>query len=156
MKKRQMIIIGIIIVILILLGIYLKVTILGKVIDFPDEDSILLTKESFPGYFEKKEIVKTLPEKALISVRLYNFNTGNREWEESYIVKKSSVEQGQTENPDVKIIIHSKYVSELGNLCATVKKSKANGDFGFDTEMSKIAFLWKYKNAIKYKNCFGY
>jgi len=154
MKKRHVIIISIIIVILILLGIYFRVTISGNAI--VSSESVIVTKENLQVYLEKKEIVRDLPKNALISVRLYNLNQGERQWEESYIIKKRSVEQGKIESPDLDVIMNSKYVSELGDLCSTIKKAKTNGDFGFDAKISKIAFLWKYKGMLKYRKCFGY
>lgn len=114
-----------------------------------------ITKENFPLYLENSQLVKDLPEDAIISLKFYNFNSGERQWEEAYIITKGKVQKGSSDNPDLEIIIHSKYIPELGNLCQAVKNAKANGDLAFWSNINTAKFLWKYRSMLKYKECFG-
>lgn len=117
---------------------------------------VSITKDNLPGFLVGQQVVKDIPEKAVLMLRFYNFNSGERQWEESYVIKKNSVEKASTEEYDVMLIMDSKYLSDLGDLCGAVKKAKANNDFGFESEMSSTEFMWKYKSMLKYKDCFGF
>ena len=115
-----------------------------------------LTKEDFASYLEEQQFVKDLPKDVNINFRFYNFNSGERQWEESYIITKGKVENGLHENPEATIILHSKYLIDLGNdFCNTIKKAKANGDVAVDTSLSKLELLWKFKSVLKYRECVG-
>ena len=104
-------------------------------------------------------MIQELPEDALISLRLYNFDTGVRQWEKSYAITKGNVEEANLQNLDstkldAEIIIHSKYVLSA-EFCTAIKQAKANNDFGYELKASKTSLLWKYKGMMKYKDCFG-
>ncbi len=117
----------------------------------------LVTLEQLSSYLEKRDLVKELPEKAILNLRLYNFNTGYREWEISYTITKGNAEIGYNDESDLDIIIHSKYLQDLAKsgICSTVKKAKKNGDFAADVKIGTTLFMWKYKSMMEYKDCFG-
>jgi len=154
MKKRLFILIIALILILVLVYFGVRTIISGKVVGF--ESDVVLTKATLPAYFEKQEIVQDLPDSSSILLKLYNFNTGNRQWEESYIIEKGSVRVGSVADPDIEILLHSKYIPKLADFCNTVRDAKGNGDFGFSSKMNKVGFLWKYKSSLKYRGCLGY
>lgn len=165
MKKRKIknrIIIAVLIVALIL-GIFFspKLNIIGRAIKSDASQGkivqVQLTKDNFHLFLQQQDIVKELPEKALISLKLYNFDSGERQWEKSYIITESSVSEGDAKNPDLEIILSSKYLFDVAkDLCSAVKKAKVNNDIGFDLKISMTSFLWKYKSMLGYKSCFGF
>ncbi len=108
-------------------------------------------------YLEEQEIIRALPEDAKISIKPYNFNSGERRWEKEYKITGDAVQDGKIENPDVSIRIDSKYLTQLkeNNLCDVIKQAKQNGELGFDVSISRTRLLWKYKSVLKYKDCFG-
>ena len=116
---------------------------------------VIVTKENLPLYIQGQQMVKDLPGNAAIGLKLYNFDTSERQWEESYVIKKGKVELGNTDSCDIIIVLNSKYVPELGNFCGAVQKAKANGDFRIETFMSEAALMWKFKGMMKYKSCLG-
>ena len=127
------------------------------------QQAITVTKENLALYLESQQIVDDLPSNAVLLLKFYNFNTGERQWEDYYKITKSKVEKVTGEvadieiKADVVIIIHSKYISELGKgFCSTIKQAKANGDFGADILLNTAQFLWKFKSMMKYKSCLGY
>lgn len=116
-----------------------------------------ITYNNIENVLSGNSIVKVLPEDAQIILRFYNFNTGSRVWEKSYILKKGIVEEGAATNPDMSLSIHSKYLNEMTdqNLCIIIKKAKNNNDLGVEVYISQAALLWKYRSILKYKDCFG-
>jgi hypothetical protein len=106
---------------------------------------------------KNNEIVQKLPDDATILLAFYNFNSGDRQWERSYLLTKGNVEQGTTENYDIKLIMHSKYLTVLNqnNLCNVLKTAKNAGDFGSETKLPKISLAWKFKSMLGYKDCLG-
>jgi len=118
-------------------------------------EPVKLTKDNLPGFLQSQALINDIPKNGVILLKLYNFDSGSRTWEENYVIEKASVKKGSVDNPDVILSIHSKYVSELGDFCNAIKTARANGDFGFESGMSEAALLWKYKGMMKYKNCFG-
>jgi len=103
------------------------------------------------------QMIKDMPEKAALLLRFYNFNTGERTWEQSFILRTNSVEPGVTE-ADITIVIHSKYKNYINpnNLCNIIKTAKANDDLGIWTELSTTKLLWKFKSMTKYRDCLGF
>jgi hypothetical protein len=116
-------------------------------------EKIQVTKDNLAEVLSNQEIIKELPEKAVILLKLYNFNIGIRQWEESYVIKKGNVIIGPVDNPDITIILHSKYIPMMGDWCSAVKKASANKDIGYETKMSDASLLWKYGKLWKYKSC---
>jgi hypothetical protein len=107
------------------------------------------------GLLSQTPMVQDIPQGEQILLRFYNFNTGEREFEKSYILTTRSAKEGFIENPEITITIHSKYLPELSsdNLCATIIKAKTNGDLGVYTDLSTTKILMKFKNMMKYKDC---
>ncbi len=117
---------------------------------------VIITNENFAQHFEKQQILKDLPKKAVILLKFYDYVEGERVWEDSYIIRESSVILGETNEADLEISLHSKYFSELGSFCKTIKLAKANGEMGFELKISKTKFLWRYKGMTGYRDCLGF
>ncbi|MBI2629275.1 hypothetical protein HYW74_04275 [Candidatus Pacearchaeota archaeon] len=112
-----------------------------------------INKENFPQYLVSQQIVKDLPKDSEILLKLIN---DEKIIEKNYIISRNSVMENEAENPDVAITLNSKYIDELENgLCETLKKAKENNEMNFEMKLNIVSFLWKYKNEIKYKNCFN-
>jgi len=114
---------------------------------------VVINQDNLPDFLKTQNIVKDLPSNAVIMLKLYNYDTGERQWESSYVIKKGSVTKGSVEEPDITLILASKYVPKLSNFCGTIQTAKKNNDFGVETTMSQTALLWKYKSVMKYKDC---
>lgn len=98
------------------------------------------------------ELLKELPEKAIISLRFYDFKNGERIWQDEFLVGKNGFVDGGV--PDFYLILHSKYISEFNNnLCEIIGKANRNKEFGFYTEQNKAKLLLKYASILKYKKC---
>jgi len=123
----------------------------------PSSPPIKITYENIEQMLSKNSMIKALPDNSVLLLKFYNFNSGSREFEKSYILKNSGVKEGTIENPDMAILIHSKYIDSLttSNFCSMIKTAKANGDLGTESPLSTPALLWKFKSMMKYKNCFG-
>jgi len=149
--------------IIILVLIYYAITstissVSGKAISNSQaSNQVAVTKENFHQYIESQKIIQELPKKALISLRLYNFDTGIRQWEKSYAITRGSVEVVNTpisneDKLDVEIIIDSKHVLSA-EFCTAIKQARANNDFGYELKSSRVALLWKYRGMMKYRGC---
>ena len=120
---------------------------------------VAVTKENLYLYIESQKIIQELPKNALISLRLYNSDTGTRQWEKSYVITKGNVEEVNAQNMDenkldAEIIINSKYALSA-EFCTVIKQARANNEFGYELKSSKISLLWKYREMMKYRDCFG-
>lgn len=167
-KKRSLWILLGVVLLLVLVTLMPKIT--GNFLFFGSESKgtqnsqpqgevkqVQLTKDNFNLFLMQQPIVKALPEEAVILFRMYNFDTGVRQWDKSYVITKGSVREGTIEKPDFDIIISSKYMYLIAqDMCSAVKKAKANGDFAVDTSLGKTAILWKYKSMMEYRDCFGF
>jgi len=117
-----------------------------------------ISKDDLASALEKENVMKDLPKDAKLNLRLYNFNSGIREWEKDYKITKGSVNDGLYDNPDAMIIIHSKYFDNLKpdeSFCNVISKAKQNGDIGVEVYMSKALFFFKYREILKYEDCFN-
>ncbi len=117
-----------------------------------EEDYIRL-EEILP----QNEIIQKLPESARILLRFYNFDTGEREWEKSYVLTRANAIETYDEDVDIILIMHSKYLSKLNenNFCFIIKDAKRKGDFANELKISKTKALWRYKSVMSYKDCLG-
>jgi len=161
-KYKYIILISILIIVLLLvifkpiiLGYAILENFLQKNYNSNVQKPVSVTKENLPSSLESQQMIKDLPDNSLILLRLYNSYKGNRNWEESYIIKKGKVEKGSIENPDLTIVLSSIYIKDLGSFCQTIKLAKAIGDIGYDTKMSQLSLMWKYSKMLKYRSCFG-
>lgn len=115
-----------------------------------------ITKENLDLFLEKQDFIKNLPDNSIIALRIYNIENNEQKIEADYTITKGSVEKKSPENYEVEMLIHSKYLPELGsNLCDTMKKAKTNGDLKINTFLSAGDLIWKYKGMLKYRNCIG-
>lgn len=131
------------------------------ILGYPAEDLtpvIFLSYENFEQEVSKNQIVADLPENALILLRFYNFNTGERQWEKSFIVKKNYVKEiAEPIQADITFSMSSDYLNQLTNknFCEVIRLADANRDLGVETKLSKMSLALKYRNIMKYKNCVG-
>jgi hypothetical protein len=110
------------------------------------------------SFLKATKFVSDIPDDSTISLVFYNFDSGSRQIEKSFILKQKEVQEGNSENPDLIISIHSKYLDKLNsqNFCSTISKAKRNRDLGYSYEMSTAKLAWKLKSLNKHKACFGF
>jgi len=120
--------------------------------DFPDYSAYYA---NLPNLLSQTPMVQDLPKGETVLLRFYNFNTGLREFEKSYLLTTGSVKEGYLDNPEITIVVHSKYVPELGidNLCSTISKADSNNDVGIYTDLSTTKLIMKFKSMMGYKDC---
>jgi hypothetical protein len=108
----------------------------------------------------QNEIIQKLPENAKIKLSFYNFNTGERQWERTYILTKGDAVQGDASLSDVDIalIMHSRNLPLLkgDNFCEVINAAQRNRDFAMETERSTVSLAWQYKSVIGYRDCLGF
>ncbi|MFA5993103.1 MAG: hypothetical protein WC796_05345 [Candidatus Pacearchaeota archaeon] len=174
MKKVKLIVLIVVVLVIVIAGSFFVVSLIknkennssnnsggggspGPQITFPTKVvNINGESVSLESYLASQDFVKDLPKSASISLKLYNFNSGERQVENVYAITKGSVRAGFASNPDVEIMIHSKYLDDLKNgLCDAVAKAKDNGDVGIETKISTTSLMLKYAGMMKYKSCFG-
>ncbi len=162
MKKKWEILIGILviaaIVIILLLNRFEET---GQVINTGNSLSGTtnpVTYANIESYLSSNQVVKALPSSAAITLKFYNWDKGYREWEKSYILTKGSAAEGVAEDPDMTIIVASRYISQISSLglCGVISQAKANGDLGTRTERSNLALMWKFKGMFSYRECLGF
>jgi hypothetical protein len=110
------------------------------------------------SYLSGIQLVKDIPEGATLSLRFFNFNSGERQWENSYILTRGSAREGLADNADIYLTIHSKYLGQFtgNNFCAVIKRANANRDLGFESPLSKAGIAWKFKSMYQYRECLGF
>ncbi|MEK6945457.1 MAG: hypothetical protein AABW63_01555 [Nanoarchaeota archaeon] len=113
--------------------------------------------KNFAEILQKNDLINKLPDDSKIVLAFYNFYTGERTWETLYILSKGKVEKGMLDDYDIKLIMHSKYITILNenNLCNVIQLAQRNGDFASETQASKLSLAWKYKSIMDYKDCLG-
>jgi hypothetical protein len=124
----------------------------GGTNDFPDYSAYY---SRLPGVLTQTPMVQDVPKGETILLRFYNFNTGVREFEKSYLLTKSNAKEGYLDNPEITIVVHSKYVPEINsnNLCETITKAGNNNDVGIYTDLSATKLILKFKSMMEYKDC---
>ncbi len=102
------------------------------------------------------EFISAMPNNGVISIQFYYFPLGERIWLDTFLIGKNQILTSG--NPDMNVIIHSKYISELpsSSLCDIIQKARTNGDFAYDTQLGDAKLLLKYSGMIKYRDCFGF
>ena len=158
MDKREIIIATSLIVIIVLFIFFVPdLTVSGNVVKGSSNSGVskpvIITKDNFPLYIKQQPIIKDLPKKAVISLRLYSYNAGQRKWEESYTITKANAKLGVAKEPDLEIIVHSLYIPYFGNLCNAIKNANNNGHLEYIININKASLLWKYRGMMKYKDC---
>ena len=161
-KQKVVLMVGaVIIIVLIYYAIISTISsISGKAVgSLGTGNQVTLTKENLYLYIESQKMIQDLPKEAFILLRLYNFDTGVRQWEKSYLITKGNVEEINVQDIDeskldMEIIINSKYALSA-EFCTAIKQARANNEFGYELKASKTTLLWKYKGMMKYADCFG-
>jgi len=109
----------------------------------------------------KNSIVKAIPSESVILLRFFNFDTGSRTWENSYIINSTFImkineSNINEDNYEIIVLMHSKYLKELttSNFCSIIKKANTNGDLAIETQLSSVELGWKFKSLYKFKDCF--
>jgi len=118
--------------------------------------TISVNYSNFATVISKNSIVKDIPSGVTILLKFYNFDSGERTFEKSYIITSGKIVGGDGK-ADITILLHSKYLKELTNknFCAITKKANQNGDLGIETNLSSAALAWKLKSMYQYKDCLG-
>ncbi len=161
-KNRFFIYLGVVVLIAIMgLAINNKTTLgsfLGAKSNSINAPAIDIDYSNLPQALSSSSIVNELPADARILLRFYNFNSGERVWEKSYIITKGEVKEEYNADADMTIVLHSKYLGPLNdkNFCSIVKEAQKNGDFTYENKISDAKLLWKYRSMIKYRECFGF
>ena len=112
--------------------------------------------KDLPNHLMKNTpLISDLPDKTIIYMRFFTFETGKREWQKEYIVKQGEINEGKPEKWDIEMIMHSKYVNRLylEPFCNVSSSAKKSGDLAFNTEISSIMLAWKFRGLIEYKKC---
>jgi len=119
--------------------------------------AVQITYENLPDYLAGNAVVKDLPEDSTVLLRFYNFDSGTREWEKSFILTKGGVEEGYIDNADLVLFIHSKYLDQWTNrnFCTIMSNANKNGDLGYESSLSSVKLAWKFKSLNSHKSCFG-
>jgi len=162
-EKHKILLIVIGIILIIAAGLTVKnKNLLGSFLGMGKEQgevpTIKINYGNIAQVLSATSLVKELPKDTLLSLRFYNFNSGTRQWEKSYIIKKGEVKERNTENADITFTLHSKYLKQLTNknFCSIIKQARANKDLGIETGISKAKLLWKFKGMLRYRKCLGF
>ncbi len=113
--------------------------------------------DNLASFLSRNAAIKDIPDDTKILLRFYNFDTGVRSYEKTFTLKRGLVTEGTTENPELYIDIHSKYLNDWnsGNFCQIMTRAKNNGDMGITSDLSVTKLLWKFKGMSDHKSCFG-
>ena len=116
-----------------------------------------ITYGNIANFLGATSLTKDLPEGFTVSLKTYNFDSGEREWEKSYLITNQEVIEQEVLKYDLLITLHSKYIDELnsGNFCSVMQKARKNGDMGIESSLSDLELAWKLKGMTKHKSCFG-
>ena len=131
-----------------------KTNLNGNVISTP---TISINYSNFEKEIAKNYVIQALPDNSKILLKFYNFNTGERQWENSFILNRANVTKGSIENPDMTLSLSSAYLKELTNknFCQIIQTANNNGDLGVEYGLFEAGLAWKYRSILKYKSCFG-
>jgi len=157
--KNKKILVGLII--LIVVGIFLinKFYITGKSVESLKTVIVPLNSEQNMKVIDilnSSDFIKDMPKNGVISLRFFSFPEGERVWHDAFLIGKDKIlSEG---NPDIYLVLHSKYISEFNknNLCEIIKSANKNGDLGFNSEYSKARLFFKYAGMLKHRACFGF
>jgi len=113
--------------------------------------------DEFERIIAQNAMIQDLPGSGVLQLSFYNMDRGEIEWEKYYTLEKESVAEGIPTDPDMNLVMHSKYLTALteNNFCRIVKTAKNNGDFYAEIHISTSSLLWKYKGMMEYKDCLG-
>ena len=148
-KKTKIILLSFLVVILIILlvlGIYVYLLLMPA--EFEELKGINLDKEGFSDYLEEHILVQELPKDANVKIKIDDT---------SYSVSQGVVKEMEVENQDIEIIISENYLSKIGEegLCEVMDEGLESGEIVVKTALSESDLAWKYRNVVKYRECFG-
>jgi hypothetical protein len=126
----------------------------GHVVRTPAAD---ITYDNLADHLSTNAIVRDLPGNTNVLLSFYNFDSGEREVERSFVLTNSEVYEGEVDSPDLTMFIASHYLEEWNsrNFCNVMNKARNNGDLGYESDLSSIKLAWKFKSMSKHKSCFG-
>ena len=155
MKTKNLVWIILVVIIFVGILIFLKMRATGNAVESGKINFQQLTSTQRQKVIQEitsSSLLKELPEKAVISVRFFDFKNNEKIWQDEILIGKNGfVDYGI---PDFYIIIHSKYISDFNNnLCEVFGRANKNGDLRFFTEQNKAKLLIKYAKVLKYKKC---
>jgi hypothetical protein len=117
--------------------------------------TINVSYDNLAEVLSRNSMVRSLPKDSEVLLKFYNFDSGEREIEKSFLFGEKIIETSQ-DSAEVMIFIRSKYLSGLTNknLCSTFKRANQAGDLSIESSLSFARMTWKYKSMMKYKDCF--
>ncbi|MCD4759676.1 hypothetical protein K8R33_02220 [archaeon] len=135
------------------LGISVGEKITGQ---YATSNSVDINYDNLAEHLSKNSVVRDLPDNTKILLRFYNFDSGSRIFEKSFVLTNSGVSEDYISDADLVLMIHSKYLNEWNsrNFCGVMSKANRNGDLGIESSLSTVKLLWKFKSMNKHKSCF--
>ena len=126
----------------------------GNVVRAPATD---ITYDNLANHLSRNAVVKDLPGGTKVLLRFYNFDSGVRSFERSFVLTNSEVYEGEIDNPDLTLFIASHYLEEWNsrNFCNIMSNARNNGELGYESSLSSIKLAWKFRSMNKHKSCFG-
>ncbi len=161
MKKKRLIIIGIVFALAIALIVFFTMRhSTGGVVNSGEAIRYVpLSQEEIDKVAQtiiSSEFIKDVPEKNPVALIFYDFENGERVQQDAFLIGNNQLLTEGT--PSIYLILHSKYISELNgnNICDVIKLANKNGDLGFQSEYSTAILFLKYAGMLKYRSCFGF
>ena len=126
----------------------------GHVVRTPATD---ITYDNLANHLANNAVVKDLPDNTKVLLRFYNFDSGSRSFERSFVLTNFEVYEGEVADPDLTLLIASYYLDDWNsrNFCNIMNTARNNGDLGYESSLSSIKLAWKFKSMNKHKSCFG-
>lgn len=99
--------------------------------------------------------ISDLPKKGIVGLHFFTYQDGQRIELNTILIGKDKILTSG--NPDLVIILHAKYISEItpNNLCEVIPRANENGDLGVETSIGETSLLIKYAGILKHRSCFG-
>lgn len=156
--KKEIIIVGVIILIVLMIFLFDKFQSTGNVTFEPGIKTVPLTaleRDKVTQTLLASEFIKDVPKNNPIALKFFKFENGQRVWQDEIIVGKDQLLTSG--KPSIYLALHSKYISQMNNnnLCDVIKKAKANGDVGFYSDYNKLSLFVKYTSMLEHRGCFG-
>lgn len=145
--KKIFLIVSLAIVLLFLIsGIWIYN--LLKPVGIYEVKGINLTQEGFSEYLEEHILIKELPSSADILLKLNGY---------SYSLGQGVVEESPNSEADLEISIPEDFIEKIGEegLCSVIGEGLNSGEIEVETELSESELVWKYRDVLKYRECFG-
>jgi len=145
-KKILLVLSLIIFSMLLLSGIWIYN--LLKPVGIDEIKGIDLTKEGFSEYLEEHALIKELPKNSNVLLKLNG---------DSYFLGHGIVKKYSNSEADLEIVIPENYISKIGEegLCIVMSEGLNSGEIKVETELSESELVWRYRDVLKYRECFG-